>query len=240
MRTTSEKFAGSTAMDQFRRRRRSALREAWRDWAILCLLLGAALVTVVVADGTLQVVAAWVAGFATAVAAAGWIMGGHASSLPWMWGAAGERQTAALLARLPAGWHVAHDIADGRGNWDHVVIGPTGIYVIDTKTYNGEVSVADDTLRSGRMRTSGGTFRGQAVRLREALQSETEPMPWVQAVVAIWGYFPQGIVEDPKVVYLDATRLVEWLRSRPVSLTAERVERLAMAPILRHRNRATG
>ena len=34
-------------MDEFRHRRRNALREAWRDWAILGLLLGGALVTVV-------------------------------------------------------------------------------------------------------------------------------------------------------------------------------------------------
>jgi hypothetical protein len=167
-----------------------------------------------------------------AVATAGWLMGGHASSLPWMWGAAGERQTAAVLARLPDGWHVAHDIADGRGNWDHIVIGPSGVYVIDTKAYNGEARVADDALRSGRIRTSGGTFRGQAVRLREALQSDTESVPWVQAVVAIWGEFPQGIVEDPKVVYLEAPRLTEWLQSRRVVLSAERIERLASTKII--------
>jgi hypothetical protein len=181
----------------------------------------------VVADGPLQIVAAWIAGFATAVAAAGWLMGGHASSLPWMWGATGERQTAALLARLPDGWRVAHDIADGRGNWDHVVVGPTGVYVIDTKTYSGEARVVADTLRSGRIRTAGGTFRSQAVRLREAFRSETESVPWVQAVVAIWGDFPQELVEDTKVVYLDAAALTEWLQSRPVLLSGERVELLA-------------
>jgi hypothetical protein len=55
----------------------------------------------------------------------------------WLRGAAGERATAALLDRLPPEhWSVLHDlpIPGSRANIDHLVIGPTGIWVVDTKT----------------------------------------------------------------------------------------------------------
>ncbi len=55
----------------------------------------------------------------------------------WLRGAAGEEVTARILGALPARrWVVFHDrrIPGSRANLDHVVIGPTGVWVIDTKT----------------------------------------------------------------------------------------------------------
>ncbi len=205
------------------------MRAAWLDWAVVALLLVASLVSMVVADGALRVLAAWIAGFTTAVAITGWLIGGHVSSLPWMWGATGERQTASQLERLPTPWRVIHDVPDGRGNWDHIAIGPAGVYVIDTKSFHQTARVDDDVLHSGRIRQRGGTYRGQAVRLKEALERETGVKPWVQAVVAVWGDFPQSVVDENRVVYLDAARLTEWLQSRPASLPEERIQRLAAA-----------
>jgi hypothetical protein len=150
-----------------------------------------------------------------------------------MWGATGERQTASQLARLSDTWRVVHDVPDGRGNWDHIAIGPGGVFAIDSKWFSREARVADDVLSSGRIRERGVAHRGRAVRLKEALERETGSAPWVQAVVAVWGDFPQGVAEENKVVYLDAARLVDWLQARPSFLTAERVERIAGAPLLR-------
>jgi len=210
------------------------MRAAWLDWTGLALLLGAALLGVFLAGGTLQVISAWMAGFTMAVAVFGWLIGGHVSSLPWMWGATGERQTATQLERLPEGWHVFHDVPDGRGNWDHIVVGLAGVLAIDSKWFAREARVADDALSSGRIRERGVAHRSRAYRLNAALTREIGGAPWVQAVVAVWGDFPQGVVEEQKVVYLDAARLVDWLQTRPPSLTVERVERIAGAPLLRN------
>jgi hypothetical protein len=197
---------------------------------VVALLVTAALLGVFFADGTLQLISAWIAGLATAVALFGWLIGGHVGSLPWMWGATGERQTATQLARLPSTWRVVHDVPDGRGNWDHIAIGPPGVFAIDSKWFGREARVADDALFSGRIRERGVAHRGRAVRLKEALERETGIAPWIQAVVAVWGDFPQGAIEE-QIVYLDAARLVDWLQSRPSSLTAERVEQIACAPL---------
>lgn len=65
-------------------------------------------------------------------------------------GAAGEQATADALKALPPGWRVMHDVKwPGRrfANIDHVVIGPSGIYVVDSKLWTGTLTVINGVLR---------------------------------------------------------------------------------------------
>jgi len=60
----------------------------------------------------------------------------------WRQGAKGERQTARLLAKLERdGWRVFHDLAipGSRANVDHLVIGPGGVWVVDSKLWGKRV-----------------------------------------------------------------------------------------------------
>jgi Nuclease-related domain len=60
----------------------------------------------------------------------------------WQRGAEGERQTARLLDRLTReGVVVFHDLAvpGSPANVDHLVIGPSGVFVIDSKQWTGSV-----------------------------------------------------------------------------------------------------
>jgi hypothetical protein len=67
----------------------------------------------------------------------------------WRRGAQGERRTARLLDRLVRdGYVVFHDLAvpDSPANVDHLVIGPTGVFVIDSKQWSGSVQQGADGL----------------------------------------------------------------------------------------------
>lgn len=56
----------------------------------------------------------------------------------WLQGARGERQVGAILDHLSEdGWHVLHDVSLGRGNVDHVLVGPGGVFTIETKSHRG-------------------------------------------------------------------------------------------------------
>ncbi len=57
-------------------------------------------------------------------------------SWPWNQGAEGELAVASCLARLGPEWTVLHSIPVGNGtsDIDHVVIGPGGVFTINTKT----------------------------------------------------------------------------------------------------------
>jgi hypothetical protein len=54
-------------------------------------------------------------------------------------GGAGERTVESILAELPDEFCVLNDVAVGWGNLDHIVVGPTGVFVIETKNWRGVV-----------------------------------------------------------------------------------------------------
>jgi nuclease-like protein len=67
----------------------------------------------------------------------------------WQRGAAGERRTARQLDRLTRdGYVVFHDLAvpGSPTNVDHLVIGPSGVFVIDSKQWSGSVHQGADGL----------------------------------------------------------------------------------------------
>lgn len=60
----------------------------------------------------------------------------------WLRGADGERAVGAICAELEAdGWHAIHDVSLGRGNVDHILIGPGGIFTIETKSHRGRIPI---------------------------------------------------------------------------------------------------
>jgi hypothetical protein len=55
-------------------------------------------------------------------------------------GAAGEIGVGSILQKFPDNFYVINDLTTPFGNLDHVVVGPTGVFVIDTKNWRGVVS----------------------------------------------------------------------------------------------------
>ena len=100
-----------------------------RDLAVLAGLGVALVVGVVVLDGIGALICAWALGALTASAFFGWYIGGDVFLVPWMWGSLGEEATAGELEKLGSVWFVAHDIENSYGNWDHVVVGPGGVFL---------------------------------------------------------------------------------------------------------------
>src|SRR4029450_11931465 len=84
-----------------------------------------------------------VAGLVVA-ALVGWRLRVHPSeqARTWQRGAQGERRGGRLLARLPRdGYVVFHNLAlpGSPANVDHLVIGPSGVFVIDSKQWTGSI-----------------------------------------------------------------------------------------------------
>jgi Nuclease-related domain len=111
---------------------------------------------------------------ALAAVVAGWGLRFKPSpeAVAWRRGAAGERRTARLLAVLERhGWAVLHDLAIPRSqaNIDHLVIGPGGVFVIDSKRYRGRLQLdPSGRLWHGRYplapHPAGGVVRGRPGR----------------------------------------------------------------------------
>jgi hypothetical protein len=141
---------GRSALAAYRRRRNEELTAwtrslAWR----LPLVAAAGLGVQVLAT---QVGLPW-AGLVGLVAAAlvGWRLRFRSSeqARSWQRGAHGERRTVRLLDRLTCdGFVVFHDLAvpGSPANVDHLVIGPSGVFVIDSKQWTGSVHQSTDGL----------------------------------------------------------------------------------------------
>jgi hypothetical protein len=76
------------------------------------------------------------------------------STKAWDAGALGERVVADKLSELvPRGWYVLHDVhwpGRPKANLDHVLVGPGGVVVVDSKNWTGEVRVVSGVLWQGR------------------------------------------------------------------------------------------
>jgi hypothetical protein len=130
---------GRSALAQYRWRRTLELAAWVRSLAWRVPLIGAASLagSVLAAQAGLARTVATLVGLAVA-ALVGWQLRFRPSeqARAWQRGAAGERQTARLLDRLGRdGYLVLHDLAvpGSPANVDHLVIGPSGVFVIDSK-----------------------------------------------------------------------------------------------------------
>jgi hypothetical protein len=83
-------------------------------------------------------------------------------------GAAGERETAKMLALLPGSFTVLNDFAFSGFNVDHVVVGPTGVWAIETKSQPGLVEERDDTCGSTAARCTATRVARLAAELRRS------------------------------------------------------------------------
>jgi hypothetical protein len=231
---------GASAQHEYRRRR-AAERASWtrglpwRAGAVLAVGVAAGLLGAQLAPDLAGLLAV------AAAAGLGWRLRFRPSAdiLAWRRGAAGERRTARRLASLERrGWAVLHDLAipGTQANIDHLVIGPGGVLVIDSKQYRGRL----------RLDRHGMVWHG-----RQLLVSALRRVLWaadqadevlgvaevqVAAVVAVHGAsVPWGLLQADGVTIVPARRLPGLLQALPPMLGPERVAWLAGRARLRFR-----
>jgi len=165
--------------------------------------------------------------------AAGWELRFRPSpdAVAWRRGAAGERRTARRLAALERhGWAVLHDLAVPRSqaNIDHLVIGPGGVFVIDSRQYRGRLQLdAFGKLWHGRYPLTA-VLRAVSFEADRAAQVLPDPGVAVVPIMVVHGArVPWGKVVMDGVPVVPARRLPSMLAQLPVVLGPERVTSLA-------------
>ncbi|UJP09439.1 NERD domain-containing protein [Microbacterium sp. KUDC0406] len=154
-----------------------------------------------------------------------------ADAAPWFLGTLGELHVGRLLDELGPGWHVIHAIPVGsRGSdIDHLVIGPTGVFTINTKHHPGKVWVASRALVVNGQRTNHlRNAVHEAARASKLLSSAAQRRVPVTPVVAIVGARALTVREHPAdVLVVRDTALRRTLRDRPTALSPAEVDALA-------------
>lgn len=149
------------------------------------------------------------------------------SAAAWEAGAVGERVTGGALSELDAAvWTVWHDVrwpGRERANIDHVVVGPPGVFVIDSKNWSGDLTVANGVLRQ-----NGHSRESAVAGVAEAGLAVFELVPDVPVhpVMCFAREEPlSGWVRD--VMLCSTNNVVVMLQTRPQALTPDQVRTLS-------------
>jgi hypothetical protein len=156
---------------------------------------------------------------------------------PWFKGALGEIAVGSILSRLGPEWTVLHAVPVGSGSSDigHVLIGPAGVFTLNTKNHAGHtVWVGEHALLvAGQKKHHLSHARHEAARARKRLSAAVgEPVP-VTAVPVLLEPKKLTIKQRPAgVEVVTDRRLLRWLRRRRPVLTSGQVARITAAAVL--------
>lgn len=139
-------------------------------------------------------------------------------------GARGEEWVARTLSFLPADYRVYHGLRDVQGwlrqgaDYDHVVVGPSGLFLVETKFWAGTIAVRD-----GRIKCDGEEpdrppleqVKQSAAELRQQLGSALNREVDVQPVLCfVGGALTAGLTGSSGVVICSGDTLLDVLQEK--------------------------
>lgn len=138
---------------------------------------------------------------------------------------------------LSRGWELVNDLQwPDRGNIDHVLIGPAGVFVLETKSLSGRVSVTDGRVSVRHVEApdderripqdAGAQARANAAALCRELRTAGIDVSWVHSVVVLWASFEQRKVEAGQTVWVHGSRLVDHLSALPRRLDPDTIAQI--------------
>jgi hypothetical protein len=129
----------------------------------------------------------------------------------------GEKDVGQLLDGLQAdGWHTLHNVQTGRGDIDHIVVGPGGILTIETKSRRGRVRVA----------SINPAWLKQAYAQKKFIERLIDVRGVNCLLVFSAAYLDQAVSRQRGVIVLPARMLPGHLRRRSDVLSPEQIERV--------------
>lgn len=233
--------------------RRSWLRRKRRLWVVSALVLAAiwAALTAfmfVLTPTEARELAVWVSGV---IAGCALMMFVAVRETPpgsierWQEGAYGESATAKELEKLPSGWEVLHDLRNGDYNFDHVVIGPPGVFLLNSKwssfhlqTVNGGlvgVHPDDGSVTMALSRVVSQAKR-DAVDLKKTIEARAGQRLWVNPVIVWWGRYDDGGRTVDGVAFVRGDELVKRIVALPGKRRTDLGDVVAVLRPGRHRH----
>jgi hypothetical protein len=152
----------------------------------------------------------------------------HTDERAWRIGAAGEQEVAWRLRKLDEGWHLLHAVPVGEngGDIDHLVIGPGGVYTLNTKNHpGGKVWVAERSFMVNGQRTQYlRNSRFEASRAAKLLGAACGFEVAVEPIIVLL-CAEITIKSRPEGVHVVSHRRIrKWLTKRPPVLGPEQVQ----------------
>ena len=157
----------------------------------------------------------------------------HPDARSWYSGALGEIVVANALAQLGEGWTVLHAVPVGStsAEIDHLILGPGGIFTINTKNHSGKkIWIGGSTfLVNGYKQEHMRNSAHQAERASRLLSSVTGRPVTVTPLIVVVN--PSSVTtgrKQPRVTVLSSNALKRWLVKRPRVLSDRAVAHFSM------------
>jgi len=144
-------------------------------------------------------------------------------------GARGEERVANVLAGLPETYHVFHDfVADGL-HVDHVVLGPAGVFSVETKNWQGKVEITEGhVLVNGALPSRDPAV--QAQREADHVRGALRRLGFEGTVTPMICFASDTFVDEQvtcgSLLIMNVSRVARWFASQPESLPAKELARL--------------
>lgn len=155
----------------------------------------------------------------------------------WSAGKNGEMAITETLKDLPDGYVLLNDLMlpDGKGNVDHLVMGPNGLFVIETKNYSTFVKCLGDEwyVNGKQIRSLSKQAKRNAVAVRENLAAvfadQGSRLPFVIPLLVFVNGRGRLSINNATIAVLRSSQLARFIArynsARPPSITSPELRR---------------
>ena len=141
----------------------------------------------------------------------------------WYLGMRGELAVTRELKSLPDDYVLLNDLflPNGNGNIDHFLIGPNGLFVIETKNYSGDVKCDGDDWFFNGQKTKSLSWQAKrnALTLRKSLESlfaeHRTRLPFIEAVLVFVKHKDRLELHEPTIHVRKAEDLARFVLDYP-------------------------
>jgi hypothetical protein len=144
-------------------------------------------------------------------------------------GARGEERVSGILADLPDRYHVFNDFVAGGTHVDHVVIGPAGVFAVETKFWRGDVTIEEGYILVDGQLPSRPPLK-QVLREASLVRAELAKSGWGGPVTPVLAFasdtFRPRVAELNGVVVINSSELRKGFATERVVIPQAELDRL--------------
>ena len=157
----------------------------------------------------------------------------------------GEQITIEALQNLPDSYYLINDVnlPNGYGNIDHIVLGNNGIFVIETKNFEGEIRCEGDIWyqykdtwkipEEHEIKSPSKQVKGNALKLKQYIESKNifdkSLRLWVEGIVV---FTHDNVIlhcDNPTVPVFKVNQLCNYIRNKEskIKFSSQELEKVA-------------
>jgi hypothetical protein len=144
-------------------------------------------------------------------------------------GARGEEKVSSILQTLPETYHIFNDFKASSHHIDHVVVGPAGVFSIETKFWSDKVTIEQGHILVGGVLPSRSPI-AQARKEALAVKTQLKKLGWdggVSPILAFASNTFQNVQEEMQgVVIINSSKLKECFENAKTMIDPIQLQRI--------------